>query len=116
MAKTSRGKIAAAGGISSRNHPSKHARVGRERLRRCELGKHRASQQALVRVAAAVENHLTESREIRCSCKHSRVPSYAAHGERIFVVNFSTYLAFAIRCVLLSGSNSGEEGFRWIEL
>src|SRR6266853_3490347 len=115
MAKTAWRKVAAAGGIRRGDHPSKRARVGRERLRRDELHERRASQQALVRVQAAIEKHLAERSKVRRSREHSSVPSYAPHGERVFVVNFSPEQALTIGRVILRGSDAAAERLRRLE-
>src|ERR1700730_1353768 len=106
MAKAVRGKVAATCGIGRGNHPAERARTCRERLRRRKLCKGRASQKSLVSVAAAVEKHLAKRREVRRAREHSGVPSYATHGERVFVVNFSPKQMLAICCVIFRGSNA----------
>src|SRR5256885_233227 len=116
MAEAARGKVTAAGGIRRWNHPSKGACVGLECLRRDELRERRASQQALVRVAASIEKQLAERREVRRRRKHPRVSGYAAHGERIFVVNLSPKQALAKCRIVLRGSDAADERLRRIEL
>src|SRR5882762_1413541 len=115
MAEAARGKVTAAGGIRRGNHPSKRARVGRECLRSDELRERRASQQALVRVAASIEKHLAERREVRRRREHPRVSGYAAHGERIFVVNLSPKQALAKYRIVLRGSDAADERLRRIK-
>ena len=109
MAKAARGKVAAAGGIRRGDHPTKRAYIGRERLERGESREGCASQQALVRVTASIEKHLAKRREVRRRRKHPGVPGHAAHGERVFVVNFAPEQALAIRRVVLRGSDTTDE-------
>src|ERR1700730_9263610 len=71
MPEATRGKVVAAGGIRGGNHPSKCARIRRQRLERDKLCERRTSQQALVSVDAAIEKHLAERRQIRRRGKHS---------------------------------------------
>src|SRR5713226_10563253 len=75
--------------------PAQRARPTRKLLRRGELRDRRAAQDALVRIYASVQKHLTEVREIGRRAKQPGVPRDAADGKRVLVMNFPLHQPLA---------------------
>ena len=60
----------------------------------------------MVRVDAAVQNHLREGGDIACGGEQSGVAGDSAHGPGIFVVNFAPDEPLAEGRVVFRGSDS----------
>lgn len=89
VAEAVRRKIVSAQAARRWHRPAEGARSTRELLRRSELRYRRAPQNSLVRIHAAVEQHLAKRRQVWGRAKDSRVSRYTANRVRIFVVHFT---------------------------
>ena len=76
-----------------------------------ELLDRRAAEHAMVRVDAAVEDHLRECGDIARGGEKSRVAGDAAHGPGVFVVDFALDQALAIGRIVFGGSDARATDF-----
>src|SRR6266851_2557720 len=85
MPKTVRRKIMPARSALGRHCPAQCSRPAGKLLRRRELCNRRAPQNPLVRVNAAIQQHLAKRRQVRRRAEKSRMPRNAADRKRVFV-------------------------------
>lgn len=112
VAEAVRGKIVSAQSTRRRHGPAERARSAGELLRRSELYNRRVPQDSLVRIDAAVQQHLAKRRQIWRGAEHSRVPGNAANRVRIFVVYFALDQPVPVIVVDLRRRNRWPEFFR----
>ncbi len=85
------GKILSAQSARCRHGPAKRTRSAGKLLRRGELRHRPAPQNPLVRVHAAVQQHLAKRRQIWRGAEYARVPGHTANRKGIFVVHFTLH-------------------------
>ena len=91
--KAVRRKIMPARPALGRHRPAERPGAVRELLRRRELRDRRAPQNPLVRVNAAIQQHLAERRQVRRRAEDSRMPGDSANRKRVFIVYFALHQA-----------------------
>src|SRR5882757_10548257 len=89
----------------SGNGPAERTRAARKLLRRCELRDGSAAQDAMMRIAPAVQQHLAERSQIGRGAENAGVARDTANGERVFVVHFALHQTMAQIVVDLCRSN-----------
>src|SRR5216683_7568405 len=82
-----------AGAAFGGDGPSEGARAARKLLRSGELRDGRAPQDAVMRVDAAVQEHLAKGSKIGRGAEESGVAGDAADGEGVFVVDLALHQA-----------------------
>src|SRR5579863_4821288 len=89
VAESVRAHKMATGAAFGGNGPAESSRAARKLLRYGEFGDRCAPQDSLVRVDAAVQQHLAERCEIRRGAENSSVTGNAPYRRGVLVVNFA---------------------------
>src|SRR6267378_8840 len=111
--KAMRRKIMPARSALGRHSPAQGPCPARKLLGRSELSNRRAPQNSLVRVNAAVQQHLAKRRQVRCCAEKSRMTRDASDGKRVLVVNFALHQLVPQVIVNLRWRNRRPQLFRW---
>src|SRR5580704_4152329 len=82
-------KVVPARATFGRHHPTERARSARKLLRHYELRNRRAAQYSLVRISAAIQQHLAKRRQIRRRTEEPCMARNAANGICVFIVHFA---------------------------